>query len=205
MSDRILFVDDDPNLLAGCKRSLRREFVIDTALGGDQGLEMINTQPPYAVVVADTRMRNMDGNEFLIKAKVKAPDTIRVVLTGIADPKTARDAVNHGHIFRLLIKPCPPEELVLVLKAGLKQFQMVRAERELLASTLSGRVKPLTVTRMVTLQELHAGCILKAGLFAKDGRLIVPAATEISPMLLEKLRIFALLGGIKEPIYIQDR
>jgi DNA-binding NtrC family response regulator len=46
------------------------------------------------------------------------------MLTGNADQKTARGAVNQGHIFRFLTKPCPPEELVLALRAGLKQFQL---------------------------------------------------------------------------------
>lgn len=144
MSNKILFVDDDANLLAGCQRTLRKDFTIDTALGGEQALALIEQHGPYAVVVADMQMSGMNGIQFLIKVEEGAPETIRIMLTGNADQKTARDAVNQGHIFRFLTKPCPPEELALALKAGLRQHALVTAERDLLERTLNGGVKMLT-------------------------------------------------------------
>ena len=65
-------------------------------------------------------------------------------LTGNADQKTAVDAVNRGHIFRFLTKPCEIEALTQTLHAGLKQYGLVTAERELLEKTLQGSVKVLT-------------------------------------------------------------
>lgn len=144
MSNKILFVDDDANVLAGCQRTLRKDFTLDTALGGEQGLTLIEQHGPYAVVVADMQMPGMNGIQFLTKTEERAPETIRIMLTGNADQQTARDAVNHGHIFRFLTKPCPPEELALALKAGLRQYALVTAERDLLERTLNGGVKMLT-------------------------------------------------------------
>lgn len=144
MRNRILFVDDDPNMLAGLQRNLRKQFNIDTALGGEQALSMIEEHGPYAVVVADMQMPSMNGIQLLVKVEETAPDTIRIMLTGNADQKTARDAVNHGHIFRFLSKPCPPEELGPTLTAGLRQYALVTAERDLLERTLNGGVKMLT-------------------------------------------------------------
>jgi response regulator RpfG family c-di-GMP phosphodiesterase len=144
MSNKILFVDDDANVLAGCQRTLRKDFTLDTALGGEQGLALIEQHGPYAVVVADMQMPGMNGVQFLTKTEERAPETIRIMLTGNADQQTARDAVNHGHIFRFLTKPCPPEELALTLKAGLRQYALVTAERDLLERTLNGGVKMLT-------------------------------------------------------------
>src|ERR1039457_2934499 len=143
MSTKILFVDDDANILAGHQRTLRKDFTLDVALGGEQGLVMILTKGPYAVIVADMQMPGMNGIEFLMKAETKAPDTVRMMLTGNADQKTSVDAVNRGHVFRFLTKPCEPETLMQTLNAGLKQYRLITAERELLEKTLHGSIKVL--------------------------------------------------------------
>ncbi len=139
----ILFVDDDADILAAFQRILRKEFRIDTALGGEAALDLCASRPPYSVVVADMQMPGMNGIDFLIQLEKNFPDTVRIMLTGNADQKTARDAVNKGHIFRFLTKPCPPEELIPTLKAGLKQYQLITAERDVLEKTLNGSAKVL--------------------------------------------------------------
>jgi response regulator RpfG family c-di-GMP phosphodiesterase len=144
MSTEILFVDDDPGILAGFQRSLRKDFKVDTAEGGAAALALIRSRSPYAVVVADMRMPGMNGVEFLVELEKTSPDTVRMMLTGNADQKTARDAVNQGHIFRFLTKPCPPDELLLALRAGLKQYQLVTAERDVLEKTLNGSARVLS-------------------------------------------------------------
>jgi response regulator RpfG family c-di-GMP phosphodiesterase len=87
------------------------------------------------------QMPKMNGVEFLSNVRVTAPDTIRMMLTGFADLDTSIDAVNEGHIFRFLTKPCPTETLVKVLKDGVRQYHLVKSEKELLENTLSGSVK----------------------------------------------------------------
>ena len=144
MSIKILCVDDDSHILSAYQRNLRKQFMIDTALGGGQGLAAMANQGPYAVVVADMQMPGMNGVQFLTKAEELAPETVRIMLTGNADQKTAADAVNQGHVFRFLTKPCSPEQLALTLTAGLKQYKLITAERELLENTLNGSVKLLT-------------------------------------------------------------
>jgi response regulator RpfG family c-di-GMP phosphodiesterase len=144
MKSRILFVDDDPHLLAGCQRALRQSFTVDIAVGSAQGLELVARQGPYAVVVADMQMPEMNGIQFLQQMEARTPDTVRLMLTGNADQKTARQAVNDGHIFRFLNKPCPVDELIRGLTAALEQHRLITAERELLERTLSGSVKLLT-------------------------------------------------------------
>jgi len=139
----ILFVDDDSDILAGFQRTLRKEFPVDIAVGGDAALVQCAGRAPYSVVVADMQMPGINGVDLLIQIEHRYPDTVRIMLTGNADQKTARDAVNKGHIFRFLTKPCPPEELVPALKAGLKQYQLITAERQLLEQTLNGCAKAL--------------------------------------------------------------
>jgi response regulator RpfG family c-di-GMP phosphodiesterase len=144
MSDKVLCVDDDANVLAGFQRSLRKDFLVDIALGGMAGLSMMREQGPYSAVVADMQMPGMSGIQFLQEAERLAPDTVRLMLTGNADQKTARDAVNQGHVFRFLTKPCPASDLAVVLKAALRQYGLVTAERELLENTLNGAIAALT-------------------------------------------------------------
>lgn len=144
MTRRILCVDDEENILLAYQRQLRKEFQIETALGGGLALEAIAQRGPYAVIVSDMRMPGMDGVQFLSKVKERAPDSVRMMLTGNNDLGTAMQAVNEGNIFRFLTKPCPPETLAKALEAGLEQYRLITAERELLEKTLRGSIRVLT-------------------------------------------------------------
>ena len=144
MNRKVLCVDDDFNLLSGIKRVLRNQFEFDLALNGVQGLTFLADRGPYAVMVVDMRMPGMNGIEFLEKAQEKAPDTVRIMLTGNADQQTAIAAVNGGHVYQFLTKPCLPDQLEIALNRGLKQYELIMAERELLEQTLNGSAKVLT-------------------------------------------------------------
>jgi response regulator RpfG family c-di-GMP phosphodiesterase len=144
MTEKVLCVDDDANILQGYQRGLRKQFDIETALGGPEGLEKIVSKGPFAVIVSDMRMPGMDGVQFLAAAKQQAPDSVRMMLTGFADQETAIEAVNEGNIFRFLTKPCPPHTFAKALAAGIEQYRLVTSEKVLLEKTLRGSVKVLT-------------------------------------------------------------
>jgi response regulator RpfG family c-di-GMP phosphodiesterase len=144
MSEKILFVDDDRNLLSACERNFRRRFQLDTAESGQAGLARLAESGPYAVIVADRQMPQMDGIQFLAAAKQQAPDSVRIMLTGNADLEAAIRVVNEGNIFRFLTKPCPPDLLGKVIDDGCAMYRLVTAEKELLNKTLSGSIKLLT-------------------------------------------------------------
>ncbi len=141
MNEKILFVDDDANLLDAFRRILRKKFDFEVALGPEAALDLLESSGPFAVVVADMRMPHMDGVTFLTHVKVSSPDTVRMILTGNADLQTAIQAVNEGHVFRFLTKPCPTETLEAALKTGLNQYRLITAEKELLEKTLMGSLK----------------------------------------------------------------
>ncbi len=143
MKKKVLFVDDEPNVLQSIRRSLRKEFDIDTAEGGEEALGKLCANGCYAVIVSDMRMPGMNGVEFLSQAKQQFPDAVRMMLTGNADQQTAVDAVNHGDIFRFMNKPCAPEELASAVRSGLRQHELITAERELLEETLRGSIDAL--------------------------------------------------------------
>ena len=144
MSERILFVDDEPNVLQSIQRQLRKRFDLVTAEGGQEALRALQEQGPFAVIVSDMRMPGMNGVELLSKAKDLYPETVRLMLTGNADQETAMEAVNNGQIFRFLTKPCPQATFVTSLALALRQYRLIVAERELLQKTLKGSVNVLT-------------------------------------------------------------
>jgi response regulator RpfG family c-di-GMP phosphodiesterase len=144
VSDKILCVDDEANILEAYKRGLRKQFPIETALGAEQALTTLHEHGPYAVIVSDMRMPGMDGIQLLSKVREHSPDTVRIMLTGFADLQTAVEAVNEGNIFRFLTKPCAPQILAKALTAGIEQHRLVKAEKELLGKTLRGAIKVLS-------------------------------------------------------------
>src|SRR5207248_10115053 len=144
MSEKILLVDDDENLLAGLRRQLRQRFDLQTAQGGYAGLEALAENGPFSVVVSDMRMPVMNGVRFLARVKERYPDTVRMMLTGNADMDVAIQAVNEGNIFHFLTKPCTPDTLSLALQNGIRQHNLIIAERELLEKTLNGSIRLLT-------------------------------------------------------------
>jgi len=144
MTEKILLVDDEPNVLQGYKRSLRSQFEMDTALGGEEALEAIHSQGPYAVVVSDMQMPKMNGIQLLTRVKKMVPDTVRIMLTGNSDQETAVNAINEGNIFRFMTKPCSGEQMGVVLNSGIEQYRLITAERELLEQTLNGSITMLT-------------------------------------------------------------
>jgi response regulator RpfG family c-di-GMP phosphodiesterase len=144
VSKRILFVDDEINILEGYQRQSRKIFETDIAQSGEQGLQAIAKTGPYAVVVSDFRMPGMNGIEFLARVREAAPDTVRIMLTGFAEIQAVIEAINQGNIFRFLTKPCTTEVMIKALNDGLKQYGLIMAERELLEKTLKGTIQVLT-------------------------------------------------------------
>jgi response regulator RpfG family c-di-GMP phosphodiesterase len=144
MHEKVLMVDDEINVLEGYQRLFRHEFQIDTAAGGAAALTALAATGPYAVVVSDMRMPEMDGAKLLTKIKQLAPETTRIMLTGNSDIHSAVSAVNEGSIFRFLTKPCSRENLGKALTAGLAQYRLVTAEKGLLEHTLQGSIQVLT-------------------------------------------------------------
>ncbi|MFQ5514955.1 MAG: HD domain-containing phosphohydrolase [Myxococcota bacterium] len=141
---RVLLVDDDRNLLQAVRRHQHRHFDLTLADDPLGVVEKLEESEPFAVAVSDLQMPGMDGIELLRRVQQSCPDTVRIMLTGNADLEAAKRAVNDGHIFRFLTKPCAPEELKEAIEAGVEMHRLVVAERELLEQTLHGAVEVLT-------------------------------------------------------------
>ncbi|SDK91690.1 Response regulator c-di-GMP phosphodiesterase, RpfG family, contains REC and HD-GYP domains [Maridesulfovibrio ferrireducens] len=143
MKSRILLVDDEPNVLSALKRQLRGVYDVETEEDPTMALLSLNNKKPFAAVVSDYRMPKMNGIEFLREVRKRSPETTRIMLTGYADLDNAIRAVNDGHVFRFLTKPCENEVLLENLKEAVSQYDLVTGKRILLEKTLKGSVELL--------------------------------------------------------------
>jgi putative nucleotidyltransferase with HDIG domain len=127
MALRIIFVDDEPNMLQGLQRmlhSMRSEWQMDFASSGQEALALLKQQP-YDVIVSDMRMPGMDGAELLKEVMRRYPKMVRFILSGHSDREMILKSVGPTHQF--LTKPCSAE----CLKAALRRAIVLR---ELLAN-----------------------------------------------------------------------
>jgi response regulator RpfG family c-di-GMP phosphodiesterase len=141
---RVLCVDDEPKLLEGLGRFLVGKCTVVTAPNGDEALKIVAAQERFDVVVSDMNMPGMTGTELLKECRRLSPDTVRVLLTGETDLDVAIKAVNEGHLFRFLTKPCPSRTFVDTVMAAIEQYRLITAERVLLDQTLVGSVRAMT-------------------------------------------------------------
>ncbi|WP_339731986.1 response regulator [uncultured Gimesia sp.] len=130
-SEKILFVDDDRLILEAVRRQFRKIFDVTLAEGPDKGLEKINSEGPFAVIVSDRCMPGMDGIEFFSKVCKISPDSSRIMMTGDDECEAAVNAVNEGQIFRFLTKPCTRELIQSTIEAGLEKYRLVTSQKTL--------------------------------------------------------------------------
>lgn len=188
----ILLVDDEVKVLYSLSRTLNEADFSEIKIAQDaqQALEIIKNTPDLAVIVSDYHMPGKNGIELLEEVRQSSPDIIRILLTGMADLEMALEAVNRGNIFRFLLKPCASETFVASIKDGLRQSELINAERELLSKTLSGSIKVMV--------DILA--VLSPGIFAQAGRLRNLARDLATALHLEErsweIELAALLSQI---------
>ncbi len=138
--NRILFVDDEPHLLAGLRRMLQIRQGAGWAMsfvdGGTAALEAMQVQP-FDVVVSDFRMPGIDGAQLLAEVQVRYPQTVRLILSGYTEQRDLATLASLAHQF--LTKPCDPGELrrtvELTLTLGRQcDDEHVRAEMSAISS-----------------------------------------------------------------------
>jgi len=129
---RILFVDDEPNILSAMKRVFHYEnYTILTALSGMEGLDILEREHIH-LVVSDYRMPSMNGVEFLAEVCKRWPHTVRIVLSGYADTSAIIGAINKGQIYKFIPKPWNDEELKVTIATSIKLYLLLKEKEELI-------------------------------------------------------------------------
>jgi len=117
---RVMFVDDEPQILSGLRRMLRKErseWHPEFVTSGREALARME-EAPFDVLVTDMRMPEMSGLELLAAVKERHPETVRLVLSGHADQEMTLKAVGLAHQY--LSKPCDPEALRTAVQRSLR-------------------------------------------------------------------------------------
>jgi response regulator RpfG family c-di-GMP phosphodiesterase len=147
---RILCVDDEPRVLDSLVLTLRRDYEVHIAGGGEQALKLLADNHNFALICSDMRMPGMTGAALLSRVMQLYPEITRILLTGEPGRDAAVNAVNEGQIFRFLTKPCATDKLKAAIDAGISQHLLVSAERVLLQETLIGCIKALIDVLAIT-------------------------------------------------------
>ncbi|MCB0325544.1 MAG: response regulator [Bdellovibrionales bacterium] len=136
MALRLLFVDDEENILSGLRRTLRAyrsEWDMDFASGGEEALRYL-AQQSYDVVITDMRMPKIDGADLLHRVHETSPQTFRIILSGQAEEEAVYRAIPVAHQY--LTKPCQGEDLASRIMR-LQQAREAIVDTRLLAACTS--------------------------------------------------------------------
>ncbi len=137
---KILFVDDEPNILQGTRRAtrdMRSEWEMYFAQSGEEALSLAE-DINFDVVVTDMRMPTMDGAELLTAIRATSPSTARVILSGYAEEESVFRSTRVAHQF--LSKPCDVRILKNTIAAIRTAQQTVGSEH---IRDLVGRIDQL--------------------------------------------------------------
>lgn len=129
MRPRVLFVDDETEVIAAIRAALRAEpFDVVAATSAEEAFALLDQQD-FQVVVSDEEMPDMKGTEFLARVQTRHPNVVRIMLSGRVDVAALARAVNDAQIFRFLAKPVPVAQLSTVLKQALEVGRVAAAHR----------------------------------------------------------------------------
>jgi HD-like signal output (HDOD) protein len=149
---RILFVDDDPNVLTGLRnvlRTKRHEWEMVFAIGPEEALANL-AKGVFDVVVTDMRMPRMDGATLLGKVKEIQPWAVRMILSGQTEMESAMKSVFVAHMF--LSKPCDPALLQSVVDRACRLNAILRSD-ELRATAGNVQMLPTAPKTYVALNR----------------------------------------------------
>lgn len=153
MTNTLLLVDDEENILSALTRLLRRDgYTLFRATSGEEGLRLL-AENDVGVIVSDQRMPQMTGVEFLTRARALRPDTVRIALSGYTDLDSVTDAINRGSIYKFLTKPWDDDLLRQNIAEAFERYHM-RQENQRLIQELTIAKEKLTAINEHLEQEV---------------------------------------------------
>ena len=197
----ILVVDSDGKALAATQRKLRRDFETHIALGPRSGLQRLTEEGPYAAVIAEFSMPDMDGIEFLSRVRASWPRTTGILLSrasmGVADMLRA---INEAKVFHLLSASCDEQTLQQVVAEGVRRHEELAASAADIQETCAVFAKAVHET-VCWMREDVRGLLspvlpLLRGLCARLG--------DPAPMMTETAFLVSILGLIALPADLLD-
>jgi putative two-component system response regulator len=129
MTETILFVDDEENILNSVVRSfIDSDFTILTASDASRAIDLLKTRS-IAVLVSDNMMPGMNGMELLELAKAVSPKTVKIMMTAYTDLPTVIEAINRVEVFRFVVKPWDNQQLLATVNEGVNRYRLLDSLR----------------------------------------------------------------------------
>ena len=144
----LLVVDDERDMLRSVHDLLRIDYRVVTYQRGAEALEFLRSAESVHVILSDQRMPEMTGVEVLRQAKAIRPETTRLLFTAYTDIHTVIDAINQGHVFRYLAKPCDPDVLAAVVRQAVEHHNLIVEKNRLLAELQETNARLIEANRL---------------------------------------------------------
>jgi putative nucleotidyltransferase with HDIG domain len=162
---RILFVDDEPMILKGLQRTLRKmrkAWDMTFAASAAEALAILDTHP-MDVVVSDMKMPKMDGSQLLAAVKQRHPQIVRLILSGHVEQETTINSVQLAH--QCLCKPCDVEVLKQTLAKifALRDILSDKAIKKIISQIESLPSLPAIYTEIMSEMKSDDPSIQKVG------------------------------------------
>lgn len=134
LKNSVLFVDDDPLILASIRRAVVDENYVPYFTPSAPEALAIMEKTNISVVVTDLCMPTMDGIALLKIAKEKHPDTQKIVLSGYAQINQILDSINEGDIQKYITKPWDMGDLLRQIREAVAFYELKKEKDELAKS-----------------------------------------------------------------------
>lgn len=128
---KILIVDDEIDNLQLRYRTLRRDYDVVKAQGPIEALNLLD-ENKFHCILSDHKMPEMDGVEFLKRAKDKSESSVCMLVTAYSDVEILMNAINYAKIYKYIKKPYAPEELLHNVQLALEYYQLKEDNKKLL-------------------------------------------------------------------------
>jgi len=175
----ILYIDDEEDNLTVFYSTFRREYQVHLARSGQEGMAIMRDHNIH-LVVADQRMPEMTGTEFLEKIIPEHPNCIRMILTGYSDVEAIIQAINKGRVYSYVTKPWIREDLKITMDQALEKYDLRRQNKKLFEDVMEANrtleKKVIARTREITDSIQYASRIQNALLPPSEelGKLLPP-------------------------------
>lgn len=136
--ETILVVDDEIANLQKLRRTFVNRYPVLAANSGGEALDLARKNDSIAVIVADQRMPDMTGVDFLRQTLDILPHAVRIILTGFTDADVLMEAINNCKVYRYIVKPWDPPNLLMTVERGLEAHRLAK-ENELFRKELIRR------------------------------------------------------------------
>ena len=131
--NRILLVDDEPNVLSALRRVFHYEnYDVVCCQDPAQALERLK-QEAFQIIISDYMMPGLNGGDLLKQARAIQPDMIRIMLTGHADVNAVVGAMKAGAVYKFILKPWNDDDLRVTVALALEQHALQQKNRILVS------------------------------------------------------------------------